>query len=436
VIGKGEVANNSESATAQDASQAAIAPLLLLILIDAIGFALLTPLLAAALAPGSNAALQNGLSPTARNIVYGFATGLYPAMTFFGAPVLGQLSDRVGRKFVLLVCASGIVASYIAISAAFAWGSVPLLMAGRFVGGLTAASQAIALAALVDVCRPHRKDFWLSMGLLSSSLGFVIGPALGGLLSDPHIVSWFTLLTPLYTTAVLAGANFILLAWLFYDSPKAVQPSPKRPRFSVMSGVTSLASAFSSPGALREVSRVFLLQELAWGAYFYFVPVFLLDRFGVTSTETSLFMSAMGIGFCLSFAVAMPLLTKHYSTRDITRWSLFVTSALLVGSVFVPSMLFEWALILPISVAVAVSYGALIILFTDVATEDNKGEIMGITAAINAFSFGTSSFLGGLIEGLHVGSSLAVSVILMTLSWFVFTMQKPQPTPIQTEQSL
>ena len=148
----------------------------------------------------------------------------------------------------------------------------------------------------------------------------------------------------------------------------------------MISGFRSLASAFAFPGALRDVSWVFLLQELAWGAYFFFVPVFLLHRFGVTSTAASLFMSGMGVGFWLSFAFATPLLTKYCSTRDITRWSLFATAVLIAGSAFAPSMLVEWILILPISIATAVSYGALIILFTDIATEDTKGEIMGITA--------------------------------------------------------
>jgi hypothetical protein len=148
--------------------------------------------------------------------------------------------------------------------------------------------------------------------------------------------------------------------------------------------------AFTAPGALRNVSWVFLLQELAWGAYLFFVPVFLLHRFGASGTEASLFMSVMGVGFCLSYAAAMPFLTKHYSTGDITQWSLLTTAALLAASAFSPWNLLEWILILPISVAVAVSYGALIILFTDNATADTKGEIMGITAAINAFAFGWS----------------------------------------------
>ena len=57
-------------------------------------------------------------------------------------------------------------------------------MVGRALGGLTAASQPISLAALVDVSAPEKRDFWLSMGLLASSVGFVVGPALSGLLSD------------------------------------------------------------------------------------------------------------------------------------------------------------------------------------------------------------------------------------------------------------
>jgi len=418
----------------KDSTWAPVAPLLLLILIDAIGFALLTPLLAAALAPGSDAALQAGLSPNARHLVYGFASGLYPLMTFFGAPILGQLSDRLGRKTILLVCAGGIVASYFTIIAAFAYGSISLLMAGRFIGGVTAASQAVSLAAIVDVCRPERKDFWLSMGLLSSSLGFVLGPALGGLLSDAQIVPWFDALTPLYATALLAGVNLVLLAWLFHDR-RIAGPSATATRPSLVSGFRSFTSAFATPGALRDVSWVFLLQELAWGAYFFFIPVFLLGRFSASGKEASFFMSVMGVGFCLSFAVAMPLLTKYFSTRAITRWSLAVTAALIAASALAPSMLLEWLLIVPISVAVAVSYGALIILFTDTATEDTKGEVMGITAAINSLSFGTVSFFGGAIEGVSGGAPIVASLVLMTMSWFFFSLQKPIPTTPQPEQS-
>jgi hypothetical protein len=87
-----------------------------------------------------------------------------------------------------------------------------------------------------------------------------------------------------------------------------------------------------------------------------------MDYFDVTSASAGLcasaglFMSVMGIGFCLSFAVAMPFLTKRYPTRAITSWSLLATSVLIVASAMASTMTLEWYLILRISITVAVSY--------------------------------------------------------------------------------
>jgi MFS transporter, DHA1 family, tetracycline resistance protein len=412
------------AAKVEGSSSAAALPLLLIILIDSMGFAMLTPLLAAELAPDSTSAIGAGLSEDARYIIYGVATGLYPILMFFGAPILGQVSDRVGRKAMLLVCAGGIVLSYALLSAAFALGSIILVMLGRALGGTTAASQPISLAALVDVSSPDKRDFWLSMGLLASSVGFVVGPALSGLLSDSRIVSWFSTQTPLFATVSLGALNFLLLLFLFRE-PHREEPSKERTPLSLVSGLHSLAHAFQKPG-LRRVSAVFLLQELAWGAYFFFTAHFIMDRFEATVTESSLFMAVMGIGFCISFALAMPLLTKRFSAHAITSASLLATAAFIVVSTFAPSMVAQWSIILPISVATAVSFGALIILFTDLSSADTKGEIMGITAAINAFAFGTISFIGGGLQAIEEKVPLIASFVLMFLSWVVLKVRRPQ----------
>ena len=408
--------------TTKASSPAAALPLLLIILIDSMGFAMLTPLLAAELAPDSASAIGRGLSEDARYIIYGVATGLYPMMMFFGAPILGQLSDRIGRKVVLLVCTGGIILSYATLSAAFTLGSVVLVMLGRALGGTTAARQPISLAALVDVSTPEKRDFWLSMGLLASSVGFVVGPALSGLLSDNRIVSWFSTQTPLFVTVALGGLNFLLLMLLFRD-PRQARSVKERTPLSLLSGLHSLVQAFQRSG-LRRVSGVFLLQAMAWGAYFFFIAHFIMDRFDATMTDVSLFMAVMGIGFCISFAVAMPVLTKRYSAHLITSGSLLATGAFIVVSTFAASMAAQWAVVLPVSIATAVSYCALIVLFTDLSTEDTKGEIMGITAAINAFAFGMISFVGGGLQAIDEKAPLIVSFVLMFLSWVVLEVRR------------
>jgi MFS transporter, DHA1 family, tetracycline resistance protein len=397
-------------------NSAATVPLLLLILIDSMGFGILTPLLVSALAPESGSAISRGFGEGHRYLIYGFTTGLYPMMIFFGAPILGQLSDRVGRKTILLICAAGMVFGYLLVNTAFALGSVFLLMAGRVLGGATGGSRAISMAALADVCSSKDKDFWLSMGLLASSGGFVIGSALSGLLANDRIVSWFTIHTPLHAIVFLAGVDFVLLSWLFRESRRARITVQRR--LSLASGIIGLVAAFRKRG-LREVSWVFLL-----------IAHFVMDSFDVTSTNVSLFMSLMGIGPCLSFAVAMPLLRRRYSTRAIASWSLLATALLIVASAFAPTMMLEWCLVLPTSITLATSYAALVILFTDRATQDTKGEIFGLTAAIKAFGLGIIAFTGGGMQTLDESVPLIASFLLMTVGWIVFKTQIPK-TAIQ-----
>ncbi|HEY5813659.1 MAG TPA: MFS transporter, partial [Terrimicrobiaceae bacterium] len=316
---------------------------------------------------------------------------------------------------LLLVCSAGIVVSYMVLSFAFMSGSIVLLMAGRILGGATAAGQPISLAALVDVSAPANKDFWLSMGMLGSALGFVVGPTVGAFFSDNRIAPEFNTRTPLLITGLLGCFNFALL-WAFFREPRQSQAGRVlRVGPSWASAIFSLGEAFRRSG-LRRISLVFLLQEMAWGAYFFFVPTFLIDQFEASGTASSLFIAVMGIGFCMSFAVVMPVLTKQFTCRAITSGGLLAFLILVAISALSPNIFLEWVVVLPISVASAVSYGALIILFTDHSLEDTKGEIMGITAALSAVAFGAISFIGGGLAALDERVPLICACILTTLA--------------------
>jgi predicted MFS family arabinose efflux permease len=161
-----------------------------------------------------------------------------------------------------------------------------------------------------------------------------------------------------------------------------------------------------------------------------------MDSFDVTSTNVSLFMSLMGLGPCISFAVVMPLLRKRYSTRAVASWSLLATAVLIVASACAPTMMPEWCLILPISITLAISYASLVILFTDLATQDAKGEILGLTVAIKAFAFGIIAFAGGGMQTFDESVPLIASFLLMTVSWIVFQTQRPKTAVEELESQL
>jgi MFS family permease len=372
----------------RNSNSAATFPLLLLILIDSMGFGILTPLLAGALAPESDSPISHGFSEDRRYLIYGFATGLYPAMIFLAAPILGKLSDRMGRRTILQVCAASIILGYAVINTAFALGSVVLLMIGRVPGG----SRAISMAGLTDVCSPRNKDFWLSMGLLASSGGFVIGSALSGLLADNRIVSWFTIHTPLHATVLVASLDFVLLSLLFRESrgPRSVNRTP----LSLASGFLSLASAFRNR-ALREVSWVFSAPVAGKGRVLLFHRAFYHGFLRCNEHERQFLHVTDGLRplpwLCGRHAIAEK--TLLYSRN--CKLEPLATAVLIVASAAAPTVILEWCLILPISITLAVSYAALVILFTDLATVNTKREILGVTAAIKAFAFGTIAFAGG-----------------------------------------
>jgi MFS family permease len=421
-------ATDGAASAASSSGAWAVWPLMFLVLLDAMGFAMVAPILADVLAGNTGPSLMAKASLDERQFVYGIAVGLYPLLTFVGGPFLGQLSDVVGRRIVLLICLSGLIASYGALSLGLALGQVWLIYLARAVGGFTAASQAVSLAALVDISRPESKSFNLSMGLLASSLGFVIGPALGGFLSDPKILPWFTYQTPLDAIVILGLLNLAMLALYFHES------RPARRRLASVdwsAGIKGLYDVFQRP-ALRSLSFVFFVQQLSWGAYFFLIPLFIIKKFDFTGSGVSLFMSVIGVGFSLSFAFVFPWLVRRYKVSKIAEQGLAITAGLMLLSTITPVEAHEWLLAIPIAIAVAASYGALIDMFTDLASSQSEGQILGVTASLNAMAFGLSSMVGGALENLGMGAPLFAAIFLMGSSWLLLLAHNknyPAPTP-------
>ena len=124
-----------------------IAPCLLAITVDSLGFGLVYPILTMMFGGTHRTLLGPGVSAAEADFLFGLGYMLYPAGMFFGASMLGDLSDRFGRKPVLLICMGGLSIATAMMAGGIALRSVSLLLFGRFLSGLMAGSQPIAQAA-------------------------------------------------------------------------------------------------------------------------------------------------------------------------------------------------------------------------------------------------------------------------------------------------
>lgn len=194
-----------------------VGPLLAIILIDSIGYTIVVPVLAAALI--GDQPLMMGAAPAGlRYLVYGVALGLYELVMLYAAPVLGEISDRIGRKRILILCMLGMALSFALIGGAIAYNLVALLLIGRFIGGTTAGSQAVAQAAAVDASSSQTRALTLSLCLFASSLGFIVGPLIGGAFSHDAAAVLSDFILPMALTAGGALIGLVLIATTFQEA--------------------------------------------------------------------------------------------------------------------------------------------------------------------------------------------------------------------------
>lgn len=204
-------------------------------------------------------------------------------MQFFCAPIMGALSDRFGRRPVLLISAFGLGFDYILLALApnLAW-----LFLGRVITGITAASFSTAQAYMADVTKPENRSAAYGMFGAAFGFGFVLGPALGGWLGD------FDLRLPFWVSAALALTNALYGYFLLPESLPVEKRSPFR--WTRANPVGSLKLLLSQTGLLPMAMTLFLYQL----AHQVFQNVFVLytdKRFGWSGSMVGGALATVGV---------------------------------------------------------------------------------------------------------------------------------------------
>ena len=246
--------------------QASLWVLVMTVTLAVAGFSLPSPVLAPLLLDPAQGMLTPAASDWSRKVWLGVIMGLYPLFQLVGAPWLGKLSDRHGRKPVLTLCLVGVLVGYALMALGIAWRSLPLLLLSRVVEGFFNGDIAIvqAMAADMSTAKTKARSFaWINIGM---NLGWVVGPMIGGYAAvvsgDYSLAAWLAVAMTL--------VNLLLVLWLLPNRPAAAcseQPAP----------------ALSSRQLLLQPALLpyFVLTLLSYGAvqlYFTYFNVWLVER--------------------------------------------------------------------------------------------------------------------------------------------------------------
>lgn len=388
-----------------------------LILIDGIGLGLIFPILTPVFLDPHLAIVDLATSVSARNFYYGLTLAVFPLGQFFSAPILGDFSDGLGRRKILIFAAYAVGACYALSGLAIVFKSLWLLVLSRFLSGCVSGSQPIAQAAIMDMSAPDQKAKNLGFMFFFTSIGFTFGPLLGGWLSDATTVSWFNLATPMYFAALASIVCGFMIQCHFKETLTARRSVSFRPLY----GVTLIARALAMP-AVRALLTVSFLLQLGWSCFFQMMPMYLTQVYAFTGLQIAHYITVISIGFAVAFCGAIGYLVKRFQELPLLKWVSVIICVLFALAACLPNTRLLWCVGAPIGFCVANIYVLSTTLASNKVPASYQGWLMGANMGLASLAWLASPLIGSVLINWRPVAPLVfacvMAVISMAVLWF------------------
>jgi len=366
----------------------AVPIVLLILLIDAIGFGIVLPVL-----PSLIVHLADVTVAQATRIA-GYMLVAYAGMQFLAGPVIGNLGDRFGRRVVLLSCVLAFTIDYGLMAAA---PTIGWLFLGRLIAGIAGASYGPANAVLADVTPPDQRA--RVFGLMGAAFGggFILGPAIGGLISN------FGVRAPFIAAASLAALNTI---WVLVALPETLSAEKRRPfDWRRANPLSAFGPLLSAPQAAPLILAS-LMWQIAHNVYPATWAFWAEIKFNWTSTQIGWSLAAAGLSMALAQVfVTGPAVARLGEQRAV------IVGMLVGGTSFLLYALVNqgWAVyaIIIFSALQGLVYPSINALLSRMTDASNQGALQGGMASLGSVAaiIGPITMTQALATGAEHGTT-------------------------------
>jgi DHA1 family tetracycline resistance protein-like MFS transporter len=395
--------------------------IILVVFIDLLGFSLILPLLP-----------YYAKTFNANQTTTGILIASYAVMQLIGAPILGRLSDRFGRRPILLLSVFGTFLGFLLLGFANAlW----MLFASRIIDGLTGGNLSVAQAYISDVTDAKNRSKGLGMIGAAFGLGFIIGPVTGGLLSQ------WGYAVPAFAAATISFLNLILIyTWLpeSLTEEKRSQMTERRPAITL----NALLVAFQRPftGSIL-ITRFFF--GLAFAIFQTIFSLYALAKFNLTARDTGFVLTYVGVLSVIVQGFLVGRLTNRFREDILITASVVLMGVSLLGWALAPSLLWLYIIMTPTAMSGGLLNTLLSSTLTKAVAPQEIGGILGLSAAVESSTRVIAPILGGVLLQ-QIGTwapGVFGAVVMIGISIYVFIkiynhpivatlkQNKSEPTP-------
>ena len=343
----------------------------------------------------------------------GLTLAAYPLFQFIFAPILGEISDHYGRKKILILCLIGTLLGNILTAAAILNHSFILFIIGRIIDGITAGNISIAMASIADVSED--KDKAKNFGMIGAAfgIGFIIGPAIGGIMSK-----YFGVHTPFLLSALLGIINITLVSIFIKETLKNINTKFK---LHVFNAFKNIVSGFKLP-QLRNIFTINLLWVSAFAFYTSFSGVYLKDRFNFDLDQVGYYFAFIGICIAINQAVVVRFVFNKFPDIKIIRAALMTFSCIIIVFIISKSLIINLLLIPIFTTCISLINSGISATTSKKANAQIQGRIIGISSSLQALGGTAPQFIAGMLAvsfGYVAPLYATFSLVLLAL-WFTF----------------
>lgn len=401
-------------------SYMSLLPLFMVILLDVMGIILVLPVLTPLILQPESGLVPTSTSLLLRDFLYGFSLALFPLFMFFSTPILGDLSDKFGRKKILLMCLVGSAVSYVISAIGIMFNSLFILLASRAIAGLAAGTQPIATAAIIDLSNSHNKTKNLAWVVFTSSVGLIFGPVVGGISADKSLVSWFGYEIPFIIAAVLSLLNavFLLLSY------KETIITKSEHAINLTKGFILFLEAFLQK-RFRLLSMLFAFFILAWSLYYQTINWYFMEEYHYSVGKLGLFTGYIGVIFALASSLVSRFVLKLFPKEtDVFAFCILAMAIACVGAAISQSELSQWLWVILNAAGNVICYTLGLSLFSHLASKESQGWIMGATGAIGAITWTIGGMIAGPLGFINIHVPLWTAGILCLISFVLMLLYR------------
>lgn len=364
----------------------AVAFIFVTILLDMIAIGVIMPVLPKLI----EGFVDNDTAHAAR--IFGLFGTAWALMQFVFSPVLGALSDRFGRRPVVLLSNFGLAADYVlmALAPSLLW-----LFIGRVISGITSASVSTAFAYIADITPPERRAAIFGRIGAAFGAGFILGPALGGLLGDldPRL--------PFWASAALSLANAL---YGLFVLPESLAPEKRAPFHWRSANPVGALHLLRSNAALAALSVVNFIAQVAHVVLPSTFVLYATYRYGWDSKTVGLTLAMVGICAMVVQGLAIGPIVRALGERNALLLGLCCGALGFVVLGAAPTGPLSWFGI-PILALWGISGAASQSLMTRLVAPDQQGQLQGATASVQSVSQLVGPFLFTLTFSYFIGAN-------------------------------